>query len=285
MKRYLITIILFIIIVAPAGAMTVPEKSGSFKEYPVHNLTANAAIVVDRASGKVLFSHNHDLPWTAASLTKLMTGVVFIEQDPSWYSSASITSADEVGGGRLRVDSGTSMTVEDIFFSAITGSANNCAMALMRLSGLQKERFIDAMNFRAWVLGLKNTKFYEPSGMDPRNVTSVDDMAILADYAFGNGWLRKAATTFWYKFSTISPAISKSIKNTNDLLIYDPDLYITGGKTGYLEESQYNLVITTKHMKKVRPELIVVVLGADTRQGSFDEAKSLATWMWDNYDW
>lgn len=283
--KYIITIVLLILIATPVLGATTPDKATHFAEYPARDLTANAAIVVDRASGKVLFSHNHDLPWTAASLTKLMTGVVFIEQSPSWYKSVSIASADEVGGGRLRVDSGTSMTVEDIFFSAITGSANNCAMALMRLSGLQNERFIDAMNFRAWVIGLKNTKFYEPSGMDPRNVTTVDDMAILADYAFGNGWIRKAATTFWYKFNTISPAISKNIKNTNDLLIYDPDLYITGGKTGYLDESQYNLVITTKHMKEVRPELIVVVLGADTRQESFDEAKSLANWMWNNYDW
>ena len=79
--------------------------------------------------------------------------------------------------------------------------------------------------------------------------------------------------------------MDKSVKNTNDLLIYDPDLYITGGKTGYLDESLYNLVITTKHMRETRPELIVIVLGSDTRQQSFDEAKSLALWMWDNYDW
>ncbi len=284
--RVLITIIILtILIIQPARAAVIPEKSYNFKEYPVHDLTANAAIVVDRASGKVLFSHNHDLPWTAASLTKIMSSVIFIEQNPNWYSQASIVTADEVGGGRLRVNSGTLMTIKDIFFSAVTGSANNCAMAMMRLSGRNQQDFVYLMNFRAWILGMKNSKFYEPSGMDPRNISTVDDIALLADYAFGNGWIRRAATTFWYEFNTISPAIAKKVKNTNDLLIYDPDLYITGGKTGYLEESQYNLVIATKHMKITRPELIVVVLGADTRQGSFDEAKSLALWMWDNYDW
>lgn len=270
---------------APAGAVVVPEKNASFKEYPVKNLTANSAIVVDRASKKVLFSHNHDLPWVAASLTKIMSAVVFIEHNPSWYSTANILSADEVGGGRLRVASGALMTVKDVFFSAITGSANNCAMAMMRLSGLGQDHFVAMMNFRAWILGMKNSRFYEPSGMDVRNVTTVDDMAILADYAFNNGWIRRAATTFWYKFNLISPEMDKSVKNTNDLLIYDPDLYITGGKTGYLDESLYNLVITTKHMRETRPELIVIVLGSDTRQQSFDEAKSLALWMWDNYDW
>lgn len=283
--KIFIIVIVFILTACPAGAVLVPEKSDNFKEYPAQSLTANAAIVVDRASGKVLFSHNHELPWTAASLTKIMSSVIFIEQNPSWYTQASILTSDEVGGGRLRVDSGTVMTIKDIFFSAVTGSANNCAMAMMRISGRSEKDFVYLMNFRAWILGMKNTKFYEPSGMDPRNVTTVDDIALLADYAFGNGWIRRATTTFWYKFNTISPAIAKSIKNTNDLLIYDPDLYITGGKTGYLDESQYNLVITTKHMKVTHPELIVVVLGADTRQGSFDEAKSLALWMWDNYDW
>ena len=64
-----------------------------------------------------------------------------------------------------------------------------------------------------------------------------------------------------------------------------PDLYITGGKTGYLPQAGYNLVIQTKHMRQTRPELIVVILGSDTRQASFNEAKSLALWMWDNYDW
>jgi D-alanyl-D-alanine carboxypeptidase len=282
---FLATILCFWLIAGPAVAAAVPEKASHFEEFPVNELTANSAIVVDRASGKVLFSHNHDLPWVAASLTKIMTSVVFIEQNPSWYANAHILSQDEVGGGRLRVASGALMTVKDIFFSAVTGSANNCAMALMRLSGLSDEQFVGQMNFRAWVLGMKNTRFYEPSGMDVRNVTTVDDMAILANYAFGNGWIRKAATTFWYKFNVISPALAKSIKNTNDLLIYDPDLYITGGKTGYLHESQYNLVIATKHMSQQQPDLIVVVLGADTRQASFDEAKRLALWMWNNYEW
>jgi len=286
MKKFIITAVIIggFIFAFPALAAE-PVKGVDFKEYPVQNLTANSAIVVDRASKKVLFSHNHDLPWTAASLTKLMTAIVFIEQNPGWSQTAQILSADEVGGGRLRVSSGSLMTVKDIFYSAITGSANNCAVALMRLSGLSNDQFIGQMNFRAWVLGMKDTRYYEPSGMDPKNVTTVDDMAILADYAFGNGWVKKAATTFWYKFNVISPSLAKSVKNTNDLLIYDPDLYITGGKTGYLEESQYNLAITTKHMRESRPELIVIVLGSDTRQKSFDEAKSLALWMWDNYDW
>jgi len=286
MKKYFLPLLVIGGILASNIAFAAePVKDNNFKEYPVQNLTANSAIVVDRASKKVLFSHNHDLPWTAASLTKIMTGIVFIEQNPNWVSTAKILAQDEVGGGRLRVTSGSLMTVKDIFFSAITGSANNCAVALMRLSGLTNDQFLKVMNFRAWILGMKNTEFYEPSGMDPRNKTTVDDMAILADYAFGNGWMKQAATTFWYKFNVISPELAKSVKNTNDLLIYDPDLYITGGKTGYLEESQYNLVITTKHMKAPRPELIVIVLGADTRQQSFNEAKSLALWMWDNYDW
>ena len=287
MKKYLVSLFVIggLLLTNTTAFAAEPVKDVNFKEYPVQNLTSNSAIVVDRASKKVLFSHNHDLPWTAASLTKIMTGVVFIEQSPVWSKNAKILSEDEVGGGRLRVSPGSLMTVKDIFFSAITGSANNCAVALMRLSGLTNDQFLKVMNFRAWVLGMKNTVFYEPSGMDPRNQTTVDDMAILADYAFGNGWMKKAATTFWYKFNVISPELAKSVKNTNDLLIYDPDLYITGGKTGYLEESQYNLVITTKHMRESRPELIVIVLGADTRQKSFNEAKSLALWMWNNYDW
>ncbi|MBU0649180.1 serine hydrolase [Patescibacteria group bacterium] len=286
-KLLVITILAALGFVAafPCLAANVPEKRATFAEYPVQNLTTRAAIVMDKDSGEVLFSHNHDFPWIAASLTKMMTGVVFIEQGLDLNAQARLASADEVGGGRLRVEAGALMTLKDIFFSALTGSANNCAMALMSLSGLTNERFVELMNFRAWVLGMKDTKYYEPSGMDTRNTTTVDDTAILARYAFKNSIISKAATTFWYRFNVLSPQMDKSVKNTNDLLLYDPDLYITGGKTGYLPESGYNLVIQTKHMRETRPELIVVILGSDTRQASFNEAKSLALWMWQNYEW
>ncbi|MDD4995514.1 MAG: hypothetical protein PHW53_03575 [Patescibacteria group bacterium] len=288
MKKLLI-IILFTFLsafyAAPVSAVVTPVKKTDFKEFPVQTLTANSVVVIDKASGEVLFSHNYNLEWPAASLTKLMTGVIFLEQNPDFLTRASIIATDEVGGGRLVVPSGSLMLIKDIFYSAIAGSANNCAMAMMRLSGMDSRRFVDIMNLRARVIGMKNTKYYEPSGMDPRNTTTAEDLALLSKYAFSNSQIRHAATTFWYKFNVISPALAKSIKNTNDLLIYDPDLYITGGKTGYLEESQYNLVIQTKHMRETRPELIVVVLGADTRKASFNEAKALALWMWDNYKW
>ncbi len=262
-----------------------PALKQSALATPDFTLSANEAVVMDSRTGKVLFEKNADAPWPAASLAKLMSAVVFVEQKPVLSRLVSITAADEVGGGRLRVAAGTKMTLKDIFYSALVGSANNAAMNMMRNSGLSRVQFIDLMNVRAATLGMSSSKYYEPTGMDPRNTVSARDMAKLARHAFDNPLIQKTAQTAKYQFKTSSPVINKTIKNTNALLL-DPnnDLWVVAGKTGFIDEAQYNLAVRVKTMRKDK-DVVVVVLGADTKQKSFDETEKLAKWAWQNYVW
>ncbi|TAL19673.1 D-alanyl-D-alanine carboxypeptidase [Patescibacteria group bacterium] len=270
---------------ATALATTAPELTKSWGDLPETELSAKSAIVVDWRTGALLYSKNPDSPRSAASLTKLMTAVIFLEQKPRWQNSAALLEEDEVGGGRLRLAAGTRLTVKDLFYSALVGSANNAAMALMRLSGMERLQFIRDMNVRAATLGMVGTSYVEPTGMSPENVTTARDVIKLAAYAFANKTIRRATQTGEYRFKTQKPVIEKRIKNTNSLLLDDNNgLWITGGKTGYLEEAQYNLVIaaeTPGHDKRI----IVAILGADSKQKSFEEAERLVKWAWTNYEW
>lgn len=266
-----------------------PTRNANAPEPEIDTTSIAAAVVIDTASGKTLYKLNPDKPWTAASLTKLMTARVFTSTPTNWDATGNILNSDEVGGGRLRVDVGTTMSLKDLMYSAIVGSANNAANALARLFNSDPTNaFIQGMNTYAASLGFSQTKFYDSSGMEPANMTTAYDVAVMLQEAARSEEVQKAMTVGSYMFTTRSPALQKTIKNTNDLLFMEPHMIVTAGKTGYLVESQYNYAV------RVRPsddapwkggELIIVVLGASSREASVKNAVALAKWAWGNVEW
>jgi D-alanyl-D-alanine endopeptidase (penicillin-binding protein 7) len=288
MKHFRHQAILFVALwslALPAGAASLNADAGPYTPIPDEFATA---IVMVPGSHQVLWSFKPDQTRTAASLTKLANALAFVKSNPSWDRVVSLKASDEVGGGRLRVKAGAQMTVRDLFYSSITASANNAATALSRLSGLKTSAFIYRMNTEANRAGATRSRFVDASGMDPKNQTTARDMAMIADVAFQSLPIRRAAQTMTYRFVVRNTQEKKTLTNTNLLLTQDPDIWVLGGKTGYLEESLYNLVV------KVRPvdtagkpiagkDVIVVVLGAPTKDGSFASAKRLATWAWQSH--
>lgn len=244
-----------------------------------------SAIVMDSASGKVLYSYQPDKKWPPASITKLMSALVTLEHHQPWDRLVAVSAQDEVGGARLRVSPGTKATVKDLFYSSLVGSANNTTMSLARLSGLGMPGFIKQMNQKAKELKMTDTVFTEPTGIMETNLTTASDLAILTEAAFSQYTIRRAASTMSYRFYERPKWLSHTLTNTNQLLTRDPDIYVIGGKTGYIDESMYNLAVKVKLMKKTVPVLTIVVMGAPTKQASFDSTKALALWAWNAYDW
>lgn len=271
------------------GATILPINKQSSPLYTAGKNEFAAALVMDANSGKILYEYQPDKIWPSASLTKLMTALIFMVRRPAWTDIVAMSGEDEVGGGRLKVNPGATLTVQDLLYSAITASANNAAMALARISGLATAQFVAAMNTQAKAMGLRYTKFYEPAGMSPENVSTAREIAKLASFAFGVKSIRRVATTAEYSFEIKNTGEIKKLTNTNDLLIAkkNEDVYVTGGKTGFLYESMYNLVVRMKPAADVDDGrlLIVVVLGAPTRDASFASAKALANWAWSAYTW
>lgn len=268
-------------------ATTAPRLSASSKEFEPKAGDFASAIVLDARTKKVLYSFKPDIPWTAASLTKLVGAMTFLDGKPTMSTIVSLKKEDEVGGGRLRVKSGATLSVRDMLYSSIVGSANNAATALARLSGLGYKGFVKAMNAKVKSLGCSNTVFKDPSGMDPGNMTTASDMAKIAAAAFSKAEIRSPASTSYYTFRIRNTNEKKTITNTNKLLLdEDNGLYVLGGKTGYLDESRNNLTLRVRSSRTdISRELIIVVFGADSKEKLFDAASRLAQWSWTAYDW
>lgn len=245
-------------------------------------LSASAVMVVDVSSREVLLARNSRALHPAASITKLMTAMVALDRRVSMTRTVTLTKDDEVGGARLRVASGTRLSVRDLFYAMLIGSANNAANALMRTAGPSPKTFVAAMNAKAKTLGLAHTVFVDPAGIEVSNVSTAEDLAALGLEAFGVYDIKKATTTGQH--TILAARVVHSFKNTNTLLTdVNNGLYVQGGKTGYLPEAGWNLAV--KMMDSRHKPVMVVVLGSDTMDSSFHDAQTAARWVWDNYRW
>lgn len=267
---------------APAQAQQMIPLAEPFQ--PLPNEFASALVIVPKTH-EVLYAFKPDKPHVAASLTKLANALVFVQLKPNMSKVVALRKDDEVGGGRLRVSSGATMTIQDLLYSSITASANNAAMALARISGLSKTTYLKEMSKAVKGIGATHTTFYDFSGMDPRNMTTASDMARIAEITFAEPLIQRAASKVSYTFRVQNTGEIKTLRNTNTLLTHDPDVWVVGGKTGYLEESKYNLVMQARPMTSdgkpvYGQDVIVVVFGAPTKEGQFTAAKRLAQWAW-----
>ena len=254
----------------------------------VPSVSAHAYSILDRKTGMVLAQKNSTDVWPIASLTKLMTASVVLDRPISLSSLHSIEAEDEVGGARLSVYPGTTYTTDDLLYATLVASANNAARALSHATDLSEEDFILAMNTKAQELGMPHTHFVESSGIETENVSTAREMARLAMHVFANKDIRRYTTTASKSILSPSSGIEKKITSTNWML-WKPtynDLYVMSGKTGYLNESKWNFVVSLRQdLSNEHNELLLVVFGADSRADSFADAHHLANWAWDNFVW
>lgn len=264
-----------------------PRLDPMADSYPHDASEFSSAIVIDAGSGKELYVYQPDKKWPAASITKLLTALVIVQQKPKWSAFVSLRKRDEVGGGRLRVRPGATMTMRDLLFSSIVGSANNATMALVRGSGVGMKTFVARMNRMAKQLKMASSSFVDPTGISEKNISTARDIGKLAAAAFNTTMIREPSTTATYRFTLRRPKMHKVIHTTNRLLALDDTLTIHGGKTGYLEEAQHNLVvqIERKPPDLSAPPLLIVVLGAPDKEHLFATAKALAEWAWKAYEY
>jgi D-alanyl-D-alanine carboxypeptidase len=268
---------------APFGAGHEPPRKIHPESLGV-KVTAPSAALIDTRTGNILFSQGHDRIVPIASITKLMTALVVLDTDPDWQARVTVTAEDVAVEGLPYFKAGESMTVRDAFQSAMTGSVNSAAMALARSTGLSSADFVSRMNSKARFLGLTYTKFVDPTGYAPENVSTSLDVARLAFHAIDRQEIRDALTMKEARFKT-TQGLEKIIPATNQLLssfLNADGTTIVGGKTGYTEEAGYTLVVRGK---KGSGDLIAVVLGSTTSEDRFQDVKSLLTWGFRTFEW
>ncbi len=249
---------------------------------------AEAYLVMDRSTGTILTVKQENKVWPIASLTKLVTSEVVLDHKVPTTTVASVKNSDNVGGAKLAIVDGDTFSVDDLFYATLIASANNAANALSRTTGLSKESFVKEMNEKAIKLNLVQTAFVDPTGIELGNVSTAREFSRLAREIFDRSDIRRYITTSHKDIHVINQGTTKKMTSTNWML-YKPeydDVWVTGGKTGYLEESGWNLVESLRPSGKDHDrELLLVIFGADSRASSFADAQKLAHWAWENYNW
>jgi len=253
------------------------------------DVTASSYVVFDKNSNQILAAYDADMVWPVASLTKLVTADVVLDNGVDLASIWSVLDEDDVGGAKLWVNDGSTFTIEDLFYSTLVGSANNAANALSRSSGLTSEEFLYAMNRRPFELGLAYTEFVDPTGIELGNVSTAREIARVAQHVFDqHEEVRRYTSTASCYVDVLSHGVQKRLKNTNWMIYYPEydDVYVTAGKTGYLIEAGWNLVVQLRpSADEEEKELLLVIFGAGSRPDSFIDAEALADWTWDNHVW
>lgn len=259
-------------------------------------ISADAAILIDSSSEKVLYSKNENQKMYPASTTKILTAILTIENcnlndvvTVPYGAISSITSGYSVAA----LQAGEQLTVEQLLQVMLVHSANDAANVLaFHVSG-SIENFAELMNNKVSELGLTNTHFTNPSGMhDENHYTTAHDLAIIMKYCMKNDTFRSLSSL---KYCTI-PATNKYdvrvFNTTNELLIYDNrDVssnyyykYAIAGKTGYTTQAKNCLVSVAK---KENLELICVVLSAgiypNNVSAKFVDTKSIFDYGYNNY--
>jgi D-alanyl-D-alanine carboxypeptidase len=260
--------------VPSASAVTVNDLLQP-QNLPWQELTAHSVMVMNQVTGEVIFEHKADDAWVPASLTKLTTAQVVLDQKSDMNKLCPVTTAHDVGGAKLYVNKGAKYRMGDLFSAMLVASANNAANALAACTGLSREQFLAKMNAKAKQLGATSTTFVDPAGISEHNISTATDMAKIANAAFSTKKIRDVMAPA--NISICSKAGVKkchSLKNTNQLLT-DNSVYTLGGKTGYLDESRYNFATSLKQNGNYT---IIVVMGSSTKSNSFVETKKVASW-------
>jgi len=285
MKKILLTISLFLII--PFLTQAKVKKDKDYSSYRKSKVSAYSAVVIDKSSGKILFSKKSTKKNPAASITKIVSAYAFLSEKPNLGKKSTMKRVDEVGGGRLRLPIGSKLSSKEYLYAALTGSANNSATALMRLSKKNNSEFIKKMNTTAEKAGAEETTFVDPSGISAQNISTPYDLALIGKKVFSKKLIRKACSKKNYtitanggrkKISHTSPIVKKKSKTFK----------VRAAKTGYLPEIGHNLIADIRGKKKSgskKGKLIVVVMGAKSQSKAAKDVERLSKWALKNYDW
>lgn len=246
---------------------------GSFS-FPI--LSAQGALVKDVESGKVLFEKTPDVPLLPASTVKLMTALVTVDYiDPNTVITVPAISVE---GQKMGLVAGEQITVSDLTKGLLIFSANDAAEVLAETYEGGREAFIERMNEKARAIGLQNTVFSNPTGLDGvTQVTTARDLANLAEYALSRPVIAATVQQKSLTVESVDGLHHHSLANTNVLLGRVEG--VLGVKTGWTENARENLVT---YVDRNGQKIITVILGSQDR---FGESEELIEWVYDTYLW
>lgn len=240
------------------------------------SVSSRAAVLMDAQTGEILYSKNTHMALPIASITKLMASVVIADARLDMSERIMLEPIDFAGAGGKNssstLRSGDVMNRAELLLAALMKSENPAAAALARSYPGGRSAFVAAMNNKARQLGMTSSYFVESTGLDPRNVASARDLALLVSSASQYGLIRQFSTTPNYDFN-IGRSISS--RNTNSL-VRNGGWNIGLSKTGFIRESGRCVVMEATVNN--RPA-VLVLLGAGSTDARTNDAERLLSWL------
>ena len=254
------------------------------------NVDAKASLIIEENSGKVIHEDNSNIKNYPASVTKILTAILTLENcELTDTVTVSKTAISNIPSGYVIAPLfvGEQMSVEDLLYALMLKSANDAAYVLAEHVGGSVEGFSEMMNKKAEELGCKNTHFVNPNGIHNSNhYTTAYDMYLIARYAMKNEEFVKIVSTYQHALSATNKYSKNDrlMKNTNAFVnpssrYYDEN--VKGIKTGTTLQAGNCLITSTSKNGFV---VITVILGAKTSESKFSETKKMMNYAFDNYE-
>lgn len=235
-KLIILTIITSILFLA------IPQKS-SAQMY----VSAQSAILMEQDSGRVIFEKDAHTKRRIASITKIMTALLAVESGKLEDTVTVSSNAIRTEGSSIYLQEGEKIKLEDLVYGLMLRSGNDAAVAIAETVGGSLDGFVYLMNQKAEEIGMKNTHFANPHGLDDHedHYSTAYDMALLTRYAMNNDTYKKIAGAKSYRSESTNNEWDRVWRNKNKLLtsLYE---HSTGGKTGYTKRAKRTLVSTAE---------------------------------------
>ena len=236
-------------------------------------------LVLDQADGKVLMARNPDDQTSIASITKLMTAMVTLDAQLPMQETITIDAADvdRLKGTHSRLVVGSRLPRRDILRLALMSSENRAAASLARTYPGGRAVFINAMNAKANALGMQHSHFADPAGLNPRNLSTASDLALMVRAASNYLLIREFTTTTGQTVSLLGGRRQEIFKNTNRLVqSQSPEWHIELSKTGYTSEAGRCLVMKARVAERT---LILVLLDGAGKLTPIGDANRVRRWL------
>ena len=243
------------------------------------DLNSRSCVILDRLSKQILYGKNEKSKVKMASTTKIMTATIVLENCSLNKTVEVSKKAASIRGSRLGLKTGDKITVRDLLYGLLLCSGNDAAVCLAETVAGSIENFAVLMNNKAKELGLYNTHFETPHGLDSdEHYTTAYELAILSDYALKNSTFLNMVGT--QKYVVTINGYPKALSNTNELLGNLNGVY--GIKTGFTNGANRCLVTACK---RGNMDIICVVLGADTKNFRTKDSIKLIEYAFKTYEY
>jgi D-alanyl-D-alanine endopeptidase (penicillin-binding protein 7) len=262
-------------VVVAAARPSYGKLAGLHSVHDELDLRSSVAFVIDQDTREVLLSKNEQAVLPIASLTKLMTALVVSEAKLPLDELITITDddIDTEKGSTSRLRPGTTLTRGEALHLALMSSENRAANALGRTYPGGLQQFVALMNAKAAMLGMKDSRFVEPTGLSSRNQSSAKDLATLAQAAYQDHLLREYSTSPGYQLALGNRVLQYN--NTNRL-VKNPSWEIGLQKTGYISEAGQCLVMQAQIAGR---KLIMVFLDSAGKLSRIGDAERVRKWV------